>query len=101
NGYNVVVTPLDDDLEDGDQFANLELGIAQSADPQFSGLDAIDVALTNIDDDGARIIVVPTTGLIVDENGSTATFLVALTTAPTDEVRIALSSGDASEFAVT
>lgn len=99
-GYSVMVTPVDDDLVDGDQTAILELGTAQSSDAQFSGIDPVDVSLVNIDNDGARIVVAPTTGLIVDENGSTTTFLVALTAAPTDDVHIALSSGDPSEFAL-
>ena len=99
-GYSVVVSPVDDDLVDGDQSAILALGIAQSADAQFSGIDPLDVSLLNIDNDGARIVVAPTTGLIVDENGSTVTFLVALTAAPADDVHIALSSGDPTEFAL-
>ena len=100
-GYSVMVTPVDDDLVDGDQNAILELGIAQSPDAQFAGIDADNVLLLNIDNDAARIVVAPSTGLIVDENGATANFLVALTTAPTGDVHIALSSGDSTEFALT
>ncbi len=99
-GVNVAVTPVDDDLVDGDQTAILDLGVAQSSDAQFSGIDPDNVSLLNIDNDGARIVVAPTTGLMVDENGATASFLVALTAAPTDDVHIALSSGDISEFAL-
>ena len=99
-GHSVVVTPVDDDIPDGDQSATLSLGIAQSADPAFNGVDVTDVTLVNFDDDGARILVNPTGGLIVDENGATASFLVALTTAPEAEVRIPVNSGDTTEFAI-
>lgn len=100
SGQTVAVTPVDDADVDGDQTATLVLGPAQSADAQFAGLDPADVALTNLDDDSARILVVPTSGLVVDENGATATFTVALTTAPTSAVTIDVTSGDATEFAV-
>lgn len=99
-GYAVTVTPVDDDLVDGEQVATLVLGPAQSADAQFVGIDPADVELHNLDNDGTRIVVAPTTGLIVDENGSTATFLVALTAAPTADVHIPMARGDASEFAL-
>lgn len=99
-GRNVVVTPVDDALADGDQTATLDLGIAQSADPAYSGIDVTDVNLVNGDDDGARIVVAPTSGLVVDERGASASFLVALSTAPEADVRIPLASGDATEFAV-
>lgn len=100
-GHRVVVTPVDDDLIDGTQSAVLILGTAQSSDAQFAGIDVGDVTLVNDDNDAMRILVTPTTGLIVDENGATASFLVALTAAPTADVTIPLASGDATEFALS
>ena len=99
-GHSVVVTPVDDDLIDGEQSTVLTLGTAQSTDPQFAGIEVADVTLVNGDSDEARIEVTPTTGLIVDENGATANFLVALSVAPNADVMIPLSSGDATEFAL-
>ena len=53
-----------------------------------------DVAVTNTDNDAAGITVTPTTGLTTTEAGGTATFTVVLTTQPTADVTIALSSSD-------
>ena len=100
SGYSVAVNPVDDDLVDGDQSALLSLGPAQSTDTAFAGIDPPDVTLLNLDNDSARIVVAPTTGLIVDENGASASFFVALTTAPTDDVHVPLASGDPGEFAI-
>ncbi|MGE4073528.1 MAG: carboxypeptidase regulatory-like domain-containing protein [Lysobacterales bacterium] len=99
-GRTVLVTPIDDAQVDGDQTAVLVLGPAQSADLRFNGLDPADVSLTNLDDDGPQILVNPTSGLVVNEGGSSDSFVVSLTEAPTAPVTIALGSGDASEFAL-
>lgn len=99
-GVTVVVSPVDDSLVDGDQTAVLQLGPAISSDTRFNGLAAPSVQLTNLDDDLAQIVVTPTSGLIVDENGATATFVISLSDAPTAPVTIALSSGDLTEFSV-
>ena len=99
-GVAVAVTPVDDSVVDGDQTATLQLGPAISSDTAFNGLTAPAVQLTNLDNDLAQITVTPTSGLIVDENGATATFSVALSAAPTAPVVVALASGDATEFAI-
>lgn len=99
-GRTVLVTPIDDAQVDGDQTAVLVLGPAQSADVRFNGLDPADVSLTNLDDDGPQILVNPTSGLIVNEGGSSDSFTVSLTEAPTDPVTVAISSGDPSEFSL-
>ncbi len=99
-GRSVLVRPVNDSDVDGDQTGTLSLQAATSADARFNGIDPSDVALTNLDDDGPQIIVEPTTGLIVSETGTTAGFTVRLTVAPTAPVQVALSSGDATEFAV-
>src|SRR5690606_9733628 len=62
-GAVVLVHPVDDAEPDGDISAVLELGPSTSADPAYVGIDAPDVALTNLDNDGARIVVEPTAGL--------------------------------------
>ena len=48
----VTVTGIDDDLEDGDVPYTIVTAAAVSSDSDYSGLDAANVALTNIDDDG-------------------------------------------------
>lgn len=99
-GYRVNVSPVDDEILDSEQTSMLILGNAQSADIAFNGIDVADVTLINEDNDGARITVSPTGGLVVDENGATASFLVALTAAPVADVRIPLTTGDITEFAI-
>src|SRR5204862_710443 len=61
---------------------------------------ASDVAATNTDNDAVGITVSPTTGLTTTEAGGTAPFSVVLTTQPTADVTIALSSSDTTEGTV-
>ena len=56
-----------------------------------------DVIATVTDDEDAGITVAPVAGLTTTEAGGRATFTVALTSAPTGDVTIALSSSDLSE----
>ena len=73
---------------------------ATSTDANYSGLDAADVAVTNLDNDTAGITV----GAIsrdTTEAGGTATFTMVLNSQPTADVTIGLSSSDASEGTVT
>ena len=100
SGEAVLVQPVDDEELDGTQTAVLALGPAESADARFDLLGAPAVMLTNHDNDGAQVLVEPTTGLIVEERGTTAEFTVRLTQAPSAPVRVPVASGDDTEFAV-
>src|SRR5439155_337694 len=62
--------------------------------------NAADVGVTNTDDDTAGITVNPTSGLTTTEGGGTATFTVALTSQPTANVTVGLSSSDPTEGTV-
>ena len=73
----VTVTGVDDAIDDGDVTYSIVTAAATSADT-----------------------VTPTSGLTTTEAGGTATFTVVLTTQPTADVTIALSSGDATEGTV-
>ena len=73
---------------------------AVSTDPNYTGVNAADVAVTNTDNDIAGITVTPTAGLTTTEAGGTATFTVVLNTQPTADVTIALSSSDTTEGTV-
>ena len=73
---------------------------ATSSDRGYNGLDAADVSVTNADDDTAGFIVTPISGLLTTEAGGTATFTVVLTTQPTANVTIGLSTSDATEGTV-
>ena len=74
----VTVTGVDDLVDDGDIAYTIVTAPATSADAAYNGLDAADVAVTNIDNDTAGITVTPTAGLTTTEAGGTATFTVRL-----------------------
>lgn len=93
----ITVTGQDDDVVDGDNDYMIELGLIQSADGLYAGVDPADVMLTNEDDDVAGFGVVPTAGLQTSEAGGTAMFEVALTSEPVADVVIALASSDPGE----
>jgi len=98
---SVTVTGVDDDVDDDDIAFSIITEPAVSADSNYIDLNASDVAVTNLDDDTAGIIVSPTGGLSVTEAGSTATFTVVLTSQPLLDVTIDLTSSDTTEGTVS
>ncbi len=96
----VTVTGVDDGVADGAIAYTIVTAPAASGDSGYSGRDAADVSVTNTDDDVAGIVVTPTSGLVTTEVGGTATFTVALTSVPTSNVTIGLSSSDLTEGTV-
>jgi len=52
----VTVTGVDDGATDGDVAYAARLHPAESADPDYNGMDAVDVSLTNTDDDGLTVL---------------------------------------------
>jgi hypothetical protein len=87
----VTITPLDDAIADGNVMWTCATDPAVSGDGSYSGLDAADVTVTNLDDETAGITVSPVSGLMVAENGGTAMFDVNANSAPTDDVTVPLS----------
>src|SRR5262249_27258329 len=96
----VTVTGVDDQVKDGDIAYSAVTGAATSTDPVYSGMNAADVAVTNQDTDVAGIPVAPVAGLVTTEAGGTATFTVRLTSQPTANVTIPLSSSNPAEGTV-
>ena len=74
---------------------------ATSTDTTYNSINAADVSVTNQDNDVAGITVSPTIGLTTTEAGGTATFTVVLTSQPTANVTIGLSSSDTTEGTVS
>jgi CSLREA domain-containing protein len=68
----VTVTGADDSVIDGSRNYNVVLGSAISSDPAYEFMDLADIAVTNLDNDTASIIVVTTTADIAD--GDTSSF---------------------------
>ena len=97
----ITVTGVTDAIDDGDVAYSILTAEAVSGDPNYDGLDASNVSVTNTDDDTAGIIVTPTSGLITTEiGGETPTFTVVLTSQPTANVVINLTSSDTTEGVV-
>ncbi|MDW3095363.1 MAG: hypothetical protein R8G33_06810 [Gammaproteobacteria bacterium] len=100
---SIVVTGVDDGNVDGNVAYAIMMGPAVSADPDYSGLSIADVTVTNNDNDvaiPAGITVTPTSGLITDEGGLTASFQVSLNSMPTSDVTIAIASSNTNEGTV-
>ncbi len=95
----VVVTGVNDDLEDGAQAYSVVFSPAQSADAAYAGMTANAVALSNTDDDTAGITVSDASGS-TGESGTQATFTVVLNTQPRAEVKLAVSSDRETEGTV-
>jgi hypothetical protein len=97
----VTATGLNDLVTDGDVVWTVVVAAASSSDTTYSGLDASDVQLVNIDNDAPGISVSTPSSSTTTEDGGTATFTVTLNTEPTADVTIAVSSGDATEGGVS
>lgn len=97
----VTVTGANDDEEDGDVAFSVVTMPAESTDPNYSGLNAEDVALVNVDDETAALFVTNTSDLEVSESGSTASFRVRLTSRPSSNVVLTFVSSDAGEAEVS
>lgn len=94
----VTLTGVDDAVADGNQPFTIALAAATSADGNYAGLDATDPTGTNTDDETAGFTVTPESTLVSREDGLVMpTFTVRLTSRPTADVTIAISSGDTGE----
>jgi hypothetical protein len=94
------VTGVDDDVADGNIAYAVVTAAAVSTDPNYAGTNPPDVTVTNHDDESPNIVVNPSDGLATSEAGGSTTFTVALTTEPTANVVLDLSSSDPTEGTV-
>lgn len=92
----VTLTGVDDDVVDGT--INYTVNLAASGGG-YAGVTA-QVSGSTTDNDTAGITVTPTSGLAVTEASGTDTFAVVLTSEPTADVDIAVSSPDTTEATV-
>jgi len=105
----VTVKGVDDKVQDGNQPYFIRTSAAISKDKGYSGLDPQDVAVTNRDNDIAGVVVTLAGGidptnmkqLVTSEAGDSATFTVALTSQPTQDVTISLVSNNTKEGTVS
>ena len=96
----VTVTGVNDVVVDGNVVYTIVTAAATSTDPDYNGVNASDVTVTNTDNDVAGITVTPTSGLTTTEAGGTATFTVVLNSQPTADVTIGLTSSNTTEGTV-
>lgn len=101
SAQTVTVTGVDDPAIDGDIAYQVVTAPAVSGDLDYSGLDAADLSVTNLDDDVAGITVAPVSGLLTSEAGGTDSFTVVLDSQPQVTVTVGLSSSDPTEGAVS
>jgi alpha-tubulin suppressor-like RCC1 family protein len=97
----VTIAGVDDAVDDGDQTYSIISAAAVSDDENYDGFDAVDVLVTNTDDDTAGITVSPESGLITTESGTAASFTVVFRSEPLSDVTIGFESSDTSEGTVT
>jgi hypothetical protein len=98
---DVTVTAQDDDVDDGDQTVTISHE-ATSSDNGYDGASINDVTVTVQDDDGPGFTILQSDGSTdVSEDGSQDTYTVVLTSQPTAEVTISISSGDEGEATVS
>ena len=97
----VTVTGQNDDVDDDDVHYTIVTAAAASGDSKYNGMDAVDISVVNLDNDTAGINVSPTSGLETTEAGGKATFQIELTSQPTADVTLNLTSSDTSEGSVS
>ena len=95
----VTVTGVDDSDIDGDVAYTIDVITSSDDDDDYKAIDPAEVAVTNIDNDAAGILV-SGADLVTTEGNGTATFTVELTSKPSADVTIALSSDDTTEGTV-
>jgi hypothetical protein len=96
----VTATGVDELVDDGDAAYTIVTAPADSSDPLYDNMDADDVNLFNIDNDGAGVVVSALSG-DTTEAGGTATFTVTLATQPTALVTITLSTDNPAEGSIS
>ncbi|HMI87139.1 MAG TPA: Calx-beta domain-containing protein [Polyangiaceae bacterium] len=96
----VTVTGMDDNDIDGPAPFQIVTSPAKSGDLRYDGLNAPDVQVVNIDDDGAGVTIAPLGGLVTSEGGLASAITISLNTAPTADVSIGFTSSLPKEGAV-
>ncbi|MBP7281727.1 MAG: hypothetical protein KBA66_09135 [Leptospiraceae bacterium] len=98
----ITVQGVDDILADGNQQYRIRLGTVQTTDYSYSILTLQDIFVINTDDETPSIVASPVTGLSTNENGSTATISIVLSTQPGADVVIpGFTSSDTTECTVS
>ena len=95
----VIITGVNDDVDDGDIAYSIVTAAAISTDADYSALNAADVSVTNTDNDTVGITQSATSATIGE--AGTGTYTVVLNTQPTANVTVTLTSNDTTAATVT
>ncbi len=91
----VIITGIDDVVDDGTVAYTIVLGAVVSDDPLYGGGNPGDVAVFNTDNDSAAVLITQSDGsTALSESGTTDTYQVVLATEPTFDVIIGVTSDD-------
>ncbi|MDH5727708.1 MAG: OmpA family protein [Gammaproteobacteria bacterium] len=99
SGVSVNVTGVDDAIDDADVIHVITVGDPSSTDANYNNLtdaDTVDINVTNIDDDTAGVSASLISG-DTSEDLASATFTLVLTSEPTADVSIPVTSLDLGE----
>lgn len=97
----IVVTGVDDSLQDGNQSVKVGLGKTKSLDAEYHDLEVGEVHVQNIDDETTGITISELGGHLVTELGGTSSFTVVLNSPPTGDVTLPVSSSNILEGTVS
>lgn len=96
----VTITGVDDGVADGTKPYNVNLSTTTSSDLSYNGLVAGSVSAINFDNEPG-VVSVDASSATTTEAGGTSTFRVWLTSEPTGDVTVPISSSDTSEATVS
>ncbi|MCB1605705.1 MAG: carboxypeptidase regulatory-like domain-containing protein [Xanthomonadales bacterium] len=97
----VTITGVDDTIADGNVLGAIVLQPAVSDDTRYAGIDPANVRVTNLDNEVAQVVVLPSGSVETAESGTTANIELRLTAQPAAEVNIALTNPDSSEWSLS
>ncbi len=97
SSVTLTVAPIDDAVDETDEIVILTL----QPNAAYTLTSSTIASVTLADNDTAGVTVTPNTGLFTTETGDTAVFTVVLTSQPSGNVSINLSSSDLTEAAVS
>ncbi len=93
---NITVTGIDDEIADGDRSYNISVSGGNTTDQNYM-YAATTLTVTNKDDDVAQLKVTAGANLQTTEAGGQAMFTVALTSKPTGNVNVTVTSNNIKE----
>ena len=96
-GVDVTVSPVDEDVDDGDVDYEIVANATQSSTAAWDGLPVANSSARTLDDDTAGVSASAPGESVLDE-GATTTFEVRLTSAPLFDASLTVASADASEI---